>query len=86
MAGVDDDERSVLERLADGPPVGLVRNAQTGLDSPDTAPKRLIARGLLVPIDAQSVELPREVGLTVRAAPRRCPARRRWRPSRRRSR
>ncbi len=67
----DDDERAVLERLADGPPVGLVRDAHSGLEAignqPPNAPKRLIARGLLVPIDAQSVELPREVGLVLRS-------------------
>jgi hypothetical protein len=77
IAGTDDDERAVLERLADGPPVGLVRNAASpvALDGPGAnsaagspAPKRLIARGLLIAVDAQSVELPREVGVALRAA------------------
>jgi hypothetical protein len=66
IAGSDPDERAVLDRLADGPPVGLVREARQldGRDLP--APKRLIVRGLLIPIDGQSVELPREVGLALR--------------------
>jgi hypothetical protein len=69
LAECDPDERSVLERLAAGPPVGLVRDAQLGISADDSGPpKRLIARGLLIPIDAQTVELPREVGLAVRAA------------------
>jgi hypothetical protein len=69
LAATDPDERAVLERLDAGPPVGLVRDAQQGLEDDDApAPKRLIARGLLVAIDAQSVELPREVGLALRGA------------------
>lgn len=65
----DPDERVVLDRLATGPPVGAVRNAQlpaTWSDLPP--PHRLIARGLLVPIDTQTVELPREVGIALRGA------------------
>ncbi len=70
IAHSDDAERQVLDRLAAGPPVGGVRNAQlpaTGTDL--TPPHRLIGRGLLVPIDAQRVELPREVGIALRTAP-----------------
>ncbi|MEO6885702.1 MAG: helicase-associated domain-containing protein [Jatrophihabitantaceae bacterium] len=62
------DERDVLERLAAGPPIGSVRNAQVPT-ADDDAPHRLIARGLLVPIDAQRVELPREIGLALRTTP-----------------
>ena len=68
----DADEREVLERLAAGPPIGTVRNARiTDVDAGTgrPAPHRLIARGLLVPIDAQTVELPREIGVAVRSAP-----------------
>jgi XPB/Ssl2-like helicase family protein len=67
---VDDEERGVLERLAAGPPVGTVRNAHLPPVWPAAetapAPHRLMMRGLLVPIDAQTVELPREVGLAMR--------------------
>jgi hypothetical protein len=70
VAGVSAAEREVLDRLAAGPPVGTVRNtrlAATG--GPElTAAHLLINRGLLVPIDTQRVELPREVGLVLRAA------------------
>jgi hypothetical protein len=70
LAGLDYEEREVLDRLAAGPPVGTVRNAKLPPVWPATettpAPHRLMMRGLLVPIDAQSVELPREVGLEMR--------------------
>ncbi len=65
LAELDDAERDILERLAAGPPVGLVRDAQSPAIS-DSAAARLIGRGLLVPIDVRTVELPREVGLAVR--------------------
>jgi hypothetical protein len=71
VATSDEEERDILDRLAAGPPVGTVRNAQlppmwpAGETVP--APHRLMMRALLVPIDAQSVELPREVGLVLRA-------------------
>ena len=67
LATGDGEELAVLQRLSAGPPVGIVRDAQLGLGaSSHSAPKRLILRGLLVPIDAQTVELPREVGLALR--------------------
>jgi hypothetical protein len=60
-------ERDVLDRLATGPPIGLVRDALLSASTePQTPPHRLIRRGLLVPIDGQTVELPREVGLALR--------------------
>ena len=65
----DDDEQDVLSRLAAGPPVGTVRNTRLiAAEAPTSAPHRLLERGLLAPIDAQRVELPREVGLALRAA------------------
>ena len=71
IAACDADEREVLDRLAAGPPVGAVRGARAAiaaLSSGDELPPplRLVTRGLLVPIDAQRVELPREVGLVLR--------------------
>ncbi|MDT4937130.1 MAG: hypothetical protein QOG80_801, partial [Pseudonocardiales bacterium] len=66
---IDDDEREVLDRLAAGPPIGTVRNAHLTGGDDRPAPHRLVNRGLLVAIDAQTVELPREVGLAVRQVP-----------------
>jgi antitoxin (DNA-binding transcriptional repressor) of toxin-antitoxin stability system len=69
IAQTDDAEREVLDRLAAGPPVGTVRNTRAAASSADLAPPhRLINQGLLVPIDTQRVELPREVGVALRAA------------------
>ncbi|HJQ43645.1 MAG TPA: hypothetical protein VJ831_11210, partial [Jatrophihabitantaceae bacterium] len=65
----DPDEREVLDRLAAGPPIGSVRNAHLPGGNDRPAPHRLINRGLLVAIDAQTVELPRELGLALRAVP-----------------
>lgn len=59
--------RTVLQQLADGSPYGRVRGArQKGtLDSPV---RYLLAHGLLVAIDDETVELPREIGLLLRTA------------------
>ena len=67
----DPAERAVLDRLAAGPPVGAVRDAlRVVFGEDDGAPpaRRLIGHGLIVPIDTQTVELPREVGLALRGA------------------
>ncbi len=66
----DAAELDVLTRLAAGPPVGVVRDAvqPAALDGGITPPHRLIAHGLLIPIDVRTVELPREVGLALRGA------------------
>jgi hypothetical protein len=67
IARSDPDERQVLAKLAAGPPVGGVRNAHLPATWPDLPPPhRLIAKGLLVPVDGQTVELPREVGIALR--------------------
>ena len=55
-------ERDILARLAQGPPVGVLR-VRPGETPPAVA---LTMRGLLVPIEGQTVELPREVGLALR--------------------
>ncbi|GAA3460056.1 helicase-associated domain-containing protein [Saccharothrix longispora] len=70
---VDDlpeDERRVLRALAAGPPVGQTKDAArlVPLEGATTPIQKLLARGLLVRRDAQTVELPREVGLKVRGA------------------
>ncbi|CAA9309748.1 MAG: Putative DNA-binding protein [uncultured Frankineae bacterium] len=70
LATVGEPERRVLEALASGSPLGQVRDAKRPPDpAADGSPVRwLLARGLLVPIDDDTVELPREVGLAVRGA------------------
>jgi Helicase conserved C-terminal domain len=52
----------VLEALAAGPPLGRSR---AGGD-PDSPVGRLLGRGLLLRVDAETVELPRQVGLALR--------------------
>jgi hypothetical protein len=70
LQGLDPDERRVLETLAKGPPIGRTRNA--GLTplpgEPGSPVQRLLARGLLVRQDRNTVELPRELGLALRGA------------------
>ena len=62
LAAVEPDERRVLEALAAGPPIGRTR---AGAD-PAGPVARLLARGLLLRVDAETVELPRQVGLALR--------------------
>ncbi|MEQ7004671.1 helicase-associated domain-containing protein [Actinopolymorpha sp. B17G11] len=59
------EARSVAERLAAGPPIGLVSDANrtVTVESARSPVEQLLARGLLVARDARSVTLPREVGL-----------------------
>jgi hypothetical protein len=65
---LSDDERGVLTALAAGPPIGRTRDAGLGLtlDRAETPVQRLLARGLLLRRDDQTVELPRELGVAVR--------------------
>jgi hypothetical protein len=64
LAELDEDERSVLERLAGERPVGHLPDATA--DGARTPARRLLQRGLLARIDALNVELPREIGLHLR--------------------
>lgn len=67
VAHADPDERAVLVALDAGGGVGRVGNALQRSGPADRSPvRRLLARGLLIPIDADTVELPREVGLSLR--------------------
>jgi hypothetical protein len=73
LDATDSEERAVLHRLAAGPPVGVHRTARV-TDAPDTGAgpdpvTRLLRLGLLVPVDAQTVELPREIALALRTHP-----------------
>ncbi|MEO7260294.1 MAG: helicase-associated domain-containing protein [Jatrophihabitantaceae bacterium] len=72
LAGCSPAERSILDRLSVGPPIGALRNALTGRQlsaEPDNPARSLVERGLLVPIDNHTVELPREIGLALRFQP-----------------
>lgn len=62
LAEVDDEERRVLRVLADGPPLG---RSVAGAD-PSSPVGRLLGKGLLVRVDMDTVELPRQVGLALR--------------------
>ena len=73
LAGADlgalgEDERAVLDTLAAGPPIGRTRDASStvSLAQAATPIQRLLARGLLLRRDDQTVELPRELGLALR--------------------
>ncbi|MFL6130643.1 MAG: helicase-associated domain-containing protein [Mycobacteriales bacterium] len=68
LAGAGERERDVLGQLAAGPPLGTVRDATRPVpaEDADTPVRWLLAHGLLVAIDPDTVELPREVGLAVR--------------------
>jgi hypothetical protein len=60
LADTPDAERRVLQALADGPPIG--RSREPGA----SVVQQLIFRGLLLRIDPETVELPRQVGLALR--------------------
>lgn len=61
------EERAVLDAVDAGGGVGQVSRAYAVANPSDRSPvRRLLARGLLVPLDMDTVELPREVGLALR--------------------
>ncbi len=62
LAAIEPAERRVLEALAAGPPIGRSR---AGSD-PAGPVGRLLSRGLLLRVDPETVELPRQVGLALR--------------------
>jgi hypothetical protein len=68
LAGITDAERRLLTTLAHGQPIGRTRDAATpvSLEDAETPVQRLLARGLLLRRDAETVELPRQVGLALR--------------------
>ena len=65
------EARSVLDRLAEGPPIGTVRTRalraapDAGADG-DTPVRWLVGKRLLVAVSDDTVELPREIGLLLR--------------------
>ncbi|TCC20391.1 helicase-associated domain-containing protein [Kribbella speibonae] len=62
------DARAVLDKLTWGPPTGSVEKADrpVTIASARTPVERLLARGLVVPRDANTVVLPRQIGLHLR--------------------
>ena len=62
LAAVDADEQRILDALVAGPPIGRSR----GGSAPDSPVGRLLAKGLLLRVDPETVELPRQVGLALR--------------------
>ena len=65
----EEEERRVLAAVDAGGGIGHVSGALTVPDPDDPSPvRRLLARGQLVPLDADTVELPRELGAALRPA------------------
>ncbi len=62
------DARQVLDKLTWGPPTGSVEKAErpVTIASARTPVERLLARGLVVPKDPNTVVLPRQIGLHLR--------------------
>jgi hypothetical protein len=60
LADTPEAEHRVLDALAAGPPIGRSKEPGAGVV------QRLLARGLLLRVDPETVELPREVGLALR--------------------
>jgi hypothetical protein len=62
------EAREVLDKLTWGPPTGSVEKAErpVTIASARTPVERLLARGLVVPKDANTVVLPRQIGLHLR--------------------
>lgn len=65
------EAREIATTLAAGPPYGKVREARRipKLDDLDSPVRWLLAHGLLVAIDDDTVELPRELGVMLRGTP-----------------
>ena len=65
------EAREILTALAVGPPYGKVRDARRipRLDEIDSPVRWLLAHGMLVAIDDDTVELPRELGVMLRGVP-----------------
>jgi Helicase conserved C-terminal domain len=68
LADLGDEASEVLRLLAEGPPTGRVDDAQreVSIATARTPIDTLLARGLLIPVDAATVVLPREIGLHLR--------------------
>jgi hypothetical protein len=65
LAGLDEAQSDLLQRLLEGSPVGRTRDAAAGTPA-DRPVQRLLAAGLLRQVDAETVILPRLVGQALR--------------------
>lgn len=65
LAGLDEAQSDLLQKLLEGSPVGRTRDAAAGTP-PDRPVQRLLATGLLRQVDAETVILPRLVGQALR--------------------
>ncbi|MFY2786918.1 helicase-associated domain-containing protein [Rhodococcus sp. MALMAid1271] len=68
LAELGDGERSLLDTLARSSPTGRTRDAAPGT-APDRPVQKLLAAGLLLWLDEQTVELPVQVGQILRGEP-----------------
>jgi hypothetical protein len=68
LADLPEAERRLLTTLAHGSPLGRTKDAgvEVPLDEATTPVQRLLAMGLLLRRDAETVELPRQVALVIR--------------------
>ncbi len=67
LSNAPTDAKAILKRLAAGPPIGNVRSTKTRANAELHSPVEwLVAHGLLIVINDQTVELPREVALYLR--------------------
>ncbi|GAA3993550.1 helicase-associated domain-containing protein [Allokutzneria multivorans] len=68
LTELDPAERRLLETLAAGPPIGRTKDAGRAvpLERAESPVQSLMARGLLVRRDNETVELPRQLGLLLR--------------------
>lgn len=68
LAQVSSTEVSLIERLANTSPIGRTRDAAPGTPA-DRPVQKLLAAGLLIWVDDQTVELPHQVGQRLRGEP-----------------
>ncbi|KAA0021224.1 helicase-associated domain-containing protein [Antrihabitans cavernicola] len=68
LAMITPAEQSLIERLAHTSPIGRTRDAAPGTPA-DRPVQRLLAAGLLIWVDEQTVELPHQVGQLLRGEP-----------------
>ncbi|MEV0702444.1 helicase-associated domain-containing protein [Saccharopolyspora sp. NPDC050389] len=68
LAELGEEERRLVEKLAGGAPIGRTKDAakQVPLEQATNPVQRLLAKGLLLRRDAETVELPRQLALAVR--------------------
>ncbi|MBB5072148.1 helicase-associated domain-containing protein [Saccharopolyspora gloriosae] len=70
LAELDEQERDLVSKLAGSRPIGRTKDAGRGItaDEAATPVQRLLAKGLLLRRDTETVELPRQLAFAVRGA------------------